>query len=455
MGIESPRSFASVYNPHLVTTPFLSTSNARLSPEAQLFTSRVRASFVLGAIGDALGAGVEFRKLPEIRRLFGPRGVEAAHGYPRNDYGLKGAITDDTQMTLFTAEGLIRAWVRGRERGTCHPPSVVHNAYLRWLHTQTESPRRNHPVTGSSAPTRSRGARPSNAEVPVTGLTDGEPDLLDGWLITKRFLHASRVPGNTCLSALRSGEMGTVTERLNDSKGCGGIMRAAPAGFTRPPVRWERAEGAWFVAGVSSQEEGAESVFELGRDLAAITHSHPSGYLSAGALAAAIHHLCRGAVLSRAIEFAQETLARQRGHEETTAILDRARRLAETRPGSAEALESLGGGWVDEEALAIAVYAALSHPSDPVAALLLAINHSGDSDSTGSICGNLLGAALSEDALANLPPVWLADLEGRETIERLASDLAAQMLGTAPIGFQGYGEPEPGFEEWWEKYPGW
>ena len=58
-------------------------------------------------------------------------------------------------------------------------------------------------------------------------------------------------------------------------------------------------------------------------------------------------------------------------------------------------------GWVAEEALAIALYAALTaqaaHPADPAAALALAlrigVNHDGDSDSTASLAGQVLGAA--------------------------------------------------------------
>ena len=46
----------------------------------------------------------------------------------------------------------------------------------------------------------------------------------------------------------------------------------------------------------------------------------------------------------------------------------------------------------------------------------------GDSDSTGSITGNLLGAAAGVEAI---PDRWLAQLELRSTIEALADDLAA------------------------------
>lgn len=55
-------------------------------------------------------------------------------------FGRTGAITDDTQMTFFTAEGLLGR-ITGMWQGVfCHTPTVVHHAYLRWLKTQGESP---------------------------------------------------------------------------------------------------------------------------------------------------------------------------------------------------------------------------------------------------------------------------------------------------------------------------
>ncbi len=64
---------------------------------------RYRGCLLGGAVGDALGAGIEFSSLVEIRREYGPAGVT---GYVPC-YGRSCAITDDTQMTLFTAEGLL------------------------------------------------------------------------------------------------------------------------------------------------------------------------------------------------------------------------------------------------------------------------------------------------------------------------------------------------------------
>jgi ADP-ribosylglycohydrolase len=98
--------------------------------------SRIRGCLLGGAVDDAFGAPVEFLSLQQIRHRFGPDGIR---NYARA-YGRKGAVTDDTQMTLFTAEGLLRATMRMSERGICHPPSVVHHAYLRWLLTQHERP---------------------------------------------------------------------------------------------------------------------------------------------------------------------------------------------------------------------------------------------------------------------------------------------------------------------------
>jgi ADP-ribosylglycohydrolase len=93
-----------------------------------------RGCLLGGAVGDALGAPVEFMSLDEIRKRFGPRGVTGLvdGAWPA------GSITDDTQMTLFTAEGLLRAQVRGALKGIVHPPTVVDHAYARWLHTQGE-----------------------------------------------------------------------------------------------------------------------------------------------------------------------------------------------------------------------------------------------------------------------------------------------------------------------------
>jgi ADP-ribosyl-[dinitrogen reductase] hydrolase len=354
-------------------------------------TARIRGCLLGGAVGDALGAAVEFDSIDRIRERFGPDGI--ADFAPA--YGRVGAITDDTQMTLFTAEGLLRAYTRAVSKGISHAPGVVDHAYARWLATQGERSRR--------------------------WLREDGPD---GWLIGVAAVHERRAPGNTCLSAMRGGRPGSVDEPLNDSKGCGGVMRVAPAGLMG------RAYGA--------------DVFELGRDLAALTHGHPSGYLAAGAMAGIVALLLRGVPLGEALDQLETQLAAYANHEETLATLRAARALAasDTEPGPA-AIATLGEGWVAEEALAIAVYCALV-ARDFAHGVRLAVNHSGDSDSTGAITGNLLGVMLADGAI---PRAWLDALELREEIEQIASDWIA-CFGPDPTA-------DVQSEGWWARYPGW
>jgi ADP-ribosylglycohydrolase len=211
-------------------------------------------------------------------------------------------------------------------------------------------------------------------------------------------LRHRRAPGNTCLSALVGNEPGFVDIPVNHSKGCGGVMRVAPVGLA------------------ALRPSG------LGIASAALTHGHPSGYLAAGAAAAIIGRLRAGQELRPAAEAAMEAVGAWDGHEETTAALRRALTLAERQPvPTPEAVAALGEGWVAEEALAIAVYCALTGETFE-AAVLTAVNHSGDSDSTGAITGNLLGAA---GGRAAVPAEWIAGLAERAVVEQVVGEFSA------------------------------
>ncbi len=229
---------------------------------------RVRGCLLGGACGDALGAPVEFMTLDQIKSKYGSGGIR---GFDEA-YGCVGAITDDTQMTLFTVEGIIRAWVRGALKGIRHPPSVIHHAYLRWSATQA-----------------------SDTHVDAHGVE------MNGWLIEERRLWARRAAGKTCLSALASNrQFGTPTR--NDSKGCGAVMRAAPIGFTNIFAK------------------SLEETFTLASDSARVTHGHPSGYLSAGALATIIALIAEGQPLSDAVSTSLEITAARDGCQERSAV---------------------------------------------------------------------------------------------------------------------------------------
>jgi ADP-ribosylglycohydrolase len=127
------------------------------------------------------------------------------------------------------------------------------------------------------------------------------------------------------------------------------------------------------------------------------------------------------------------------------AAAERAVRLARCSDGTFQDVESLGAGWVAEEALAIALYCALQ-ARDYAHGVRMAVNHSGDSDSTGSMAGNLLGLLHGEEGI---PARWLACLELREEIGEVAHDLWWHFAADPPAPC---GE-RPGCGQQ-EKYPG-
>jgi ADP-ribosyl-[dinitrogen reductase] hydrolase len=342
-----------------------------------------------GALGDALGWTVEFLDIREIRARHGPGGIPAPEPSAAGIY----EITDDTQMTLFTAEGLIRTKIESMVGGISPPPLALHRAYGRWYRTQT-------------------GPRPR----------DDEFAYEDGWLIREPALWNLRAPGNTCMAALAKSRNGTPA--LNDSKGCGTVMKTAPIGL------------------IPRDSDGRAGSYHMAAEVARLTHGHPTAAVAAGFLSHLISLVRDGLDLKESCAEARLLIKDTRDAGETIGAVDAALRLAGAagRVGPEE-IEELGGGWVAEEAVAIALVAALRAESfeDGVR---VAVNHSGDSDSTGAIAGNILGLMLG---LKALPKAWLARLEMRETIETVARDLHA-------IFFTGaYGEAP---KQWFAKYPG-
>ena len=300
--------------------------------------SRLIGCLLGGAIGDAMGYPVEFMRYADIARYFGGAGVR--------DLSASTLVSDDTQMTLFTAEGLLNA-----NRLNKPPVKSVYRSYLRWYYTQSKI--------------KMPGAK------------------YEGGLLNEPKLFATRAPGSTCLSSLSSGKMGTLADPINHSRGCGGVMRVAPCAVFPQP-------------------------FDLGCRVAAITHGHPGGYISAGALAELLQKLYYGQSLPDAVDDLIVELEAIENAESTRDALQHAVELAAEGCPCAPTIKELGEGWVGEEALAIAVYSALSFPTDYAQAVRLAVNHDGDSDSTGSICGQIMGMLLGAGAI---PVAWRDGVE--------------------------------------------
>ena len=155
-------------------------------------------------------------------------------------------------------------------------------------------------------------------------------------------------------------------------------------------------------------------------ELAALTHGHPTGQVAAGAFAALVALLAREWELDEAIDEAMPLVVRRPLGAETQRAIEKAVALARAGAPDAERIRELGEGWIAEEALAIALYASLAAP-DFTSGVLLAVNHDGDSDSTGAMAGNLLGAWHGID---NVPRKWLSGVELGSAIAAMADDLA-------------------------------
>lgn len=334
---------------------------------------KFRGCLIGGAAGDALGYAVEFLGERDILGQYGEHGI--------TEYDLKNGlalISDDTQMTLFTATGLLVGTTRGMMRGIMGSYSeYIYCAYTDWLKTQDNR----YPLSGK---------------------------FHNSWLVNMPEMFNLRAPGNTCLDALRSGECGKIEKPINQSKGCGGVMRVAPIGL-------------YF----NDRDQDVKEIARLGAEAAAITHGHPLGWIPAAALAQIIHEISQNdeRVLDAALH-ALNTVDEMWPETEDriyfTKLIEKAIDLASENKNDIAAIHKLGEGWVAEETLAIAVYCAIKYENDFEKALIAAVNHRGDSDSTGAVTGNILGARLG---LQRIPKKYKENLELKDVILEIADDL--------------------------------
>ena len=342
--------------------------------------NRIRGSLLGGAIGDALGYQIEFKrgiKEKEITRFNG-----------------KGIISDDTQMTLFTANALIWRETRGSMRGIAMSPvDAIYLGYKDWLDTQNN--------------------------------TKSENSI--SWIKEIPELNIPRAPGNTCISALSSGIKGTIKEPINNSKGCGTVMRVAPVGLY---IKDEIAAG------------------KIAAEASAITHGHPLGIIPSYVLASMLNLIVyKDLDILSALKNSIDSLLNnynifnKSDMDCFVELMNKAIKLSSSNLPDQEAIYELGEGWVAEEALAIAIYSCLKYKNSFEDAVVCAINHDGDSDSTGSIAGNIIGAFLGEELI---PSYYLENLELKDVIIEIADDLAT------PIPVSEYSDNND--EYWLSKY---
>lgn len=324
--------------------------------------TKINNCLVGGALGDALGRPVERLRSDKLLEYYGKEGIQDLA-----TVGLKARITDDTQMTMYTADGLIRSKLKNPD--SVEPNyDIIYDSYQDWYKTQTEN--------------YDKSER--------KGLLNNTPDL-----------YSPVGPGRTCLGSLKSGIKGSIANPINESNSCGGVMRVAPVGLFY---------------------DDPEVAFKVGAECAAMTHSGPEAYLPAGFYSALISNIASGKGIYKAAEDSLKILQTYDNHEKTYDKLSRAMYLAQTDCPSDEAILSLGYGFNGDEAMAISLYAALKEPENLKNALILAVNHSGDSDSTGSITGQIVGLA---QGLNTVPKEWLDSLEMTDLLKSISKDLAS------------------------------
>ncbi|MBP5154988.1 MAG: ADP-ribosylglycohydrolase family protein, partial [Clostridia bacterium] len=273
---------------------------------------KIRGCMIGGAAGDALGYAVEFMGEREIFLKYGANGITS---YDIHDGSGKAVISDDTQMSLFTATGLLTGDTRGALHGVrAEPAFYVAKAYGDWLNTQETT----------FAQFRSR-------------VESGEAQAFS-WLSEVPELFNRRAPGTTCLTALRSGRAGTTGDRINDSKGCGGIMRVAPVAL-------------------DYHDADIKAVDKAGAEIAAITHGHSLGFMPAAVLTHIIRRIVFSPpeplenIVSEAVGAVCEIFAGDKHLGELTRIIDLAVALSAGNEPDLANIHRLGEGWVGDEAL--------------------------------------------------------------------------------------------------------
>lgn len=380
---------------------------------------RIRGCLMAGAAGDALGYTVEFMRDRRIREKYGPEGIGTFELSPEG----KALISDDTQMTLFTACGMLLGITRGCMRGIGGLPEMyVMCAYGDWYYTQT-------------------GGFPKDVDHRFT------------WLCDVPELYHRRAPGGTCMRACA--DFLNHREVKNDSKGCGGIMRVAPMALLRA--------GYWARMG-SCPYDRAE-MDEAGAVVAEATHLHPLGFLPAAALTHLIYSVATKStdeavrhISSLALESAMALKDVRPGKHPNAKkyvleLTEKAIVLAGNDKSDIENIRSIGEGWVAEETWAIAVYCAVRHSDSVADAIRAAVNHDGDSDSTGAVCGNIMGAIYGYEAIRRERLFCPGGMRLEETLE--LSDITLEIaddLFTSCIISEYDPIDTPEKERWFTKY---
>ncbi len=364
---------------------------------------KYRGCLLGGAAGDALGYAIEFDREEAIAARYGSRGIR---DYQLDERGLA-PFSDDTQMTLYTANSLLCSLAALSAQASSYAQASGGTQTSGGTQASDGAPALVSPTAlAAYAPAQMAQFYVEWMYTQVSPYPLAEPKA---WISNLPELFASRAPGVTCMNACEA--MANGAKAVNNSKGCGGIMRMAPVGLINTCPNF---------SGVELQRLGAQ--------LSELTHCHELGWMPAGVFAHIVSLLARDEASSvreaatQALNTLPEAFPNAHYLGQLQELLRYTLRLADSDIPDLEAIHALGEGWVAEEALAIGLLCSLRHENDFEGAITSAVNHGGDSDSTGAIAGNIVGAHLG---LAGIPQHYLEHLELRDTISKIADDLFA------------------------------
>ena len=168
----------------------------------------------------------------------------------------------------------------------------------------------------------------------------------------------------------------------------------------------------------------------LAADAAEITHQHPLGWLPSSLEAHIIYRIMQKdsptvddfkEYLSDGYDMLLALYPNETAYiAELRALTDKALGLVDSSASDVENIEAIGEGWTGDEALAMAIYCTVKYFNNFEQALIAAVNHRGDSDSTGAVTGNILGAVVGYDAI---PQSFKDNLELHDVVLHVADDL--------------------------------
>lgn len=343
------------------------------------YLDKFEGAIIGSAVGDAFGYPLMRMSFEEICDRFEKDGaLELAVSRKTNT----ALFTEATQMSLFTADGILWAHNEQCDHENSAVATYVFYSYQLWLYMQTKT------IAGRE----------------YEWLFDKKQNPNISSLLKNKGLSRARRMSESnidVLLSIREGNFGTLNRSINENADNGAVKRVTPVGL--------------FYG------KDVDMAFRMGCDVGAITHSAPDGYLPCGVYAAMTAMLLEDKSPDAAAAGAAEILRTYPGHENTLAALEKAIALADDEDTDPqEGVEMLGDGTDAVSCLAIAVYCAILHQTDYKNAIELAANQDGDSAACAAITGGLLGAWYG---LSKLPKKWTKKVQYRNLLETVADVL--------------------------------